>query len=258
MAASLLADPLVVLLLLAFVPPLLYLAGLARRHPGPTAGRALVGFLYGATLSLAVLAVLYVLVTVALGHPVRAFQSFFADRNIGVAAEKDFVLVVVLAPMLEELAKGFGVYLLGVRFASRRDGTFLGASVGLGFAAIETFTYLLAALQDGGSQLAGATLFGLLVLAGLRSLSSALVHPAATGITGYGIARARLSGRSAVVGALPYYVFAVVLHGSYNYLVAYLPPQDIGGFTVELNLLAALLLASVAWGGLKGALAARG
>lgn len=244
------------LLALSFGPALLYLAGLAVRHPGPSARHALLGFGYGATLSLAVLGVLYVLLTAFLGDPQPAVRAFFADQNVAGATEQDFVLIVVLAPMLEELAKGFGVWLLGWRLQSARDGAFLGAAVGLGFAGIETFGYLLVA-ADGGV-LAGATLATVLVVAVVRSLSSALLHPSATGLTGYGIARARLRGVPVVVGALPFYALAVVLHGSYNYLAAFLPEQRIGGLAVSVNLLAAMLLASIAWGFLKRGVARRG
>ena len=251
-----LADPLVLLLALAFLPALLYLASLAIRHPGPSARLALPGFFYGATLSLVVLVALYILVALVVGNPVKVFQSFFPERGVNDAVQRDFVLVVLVAPLLEEAAKGFGVWLLGHRLARRGDGVMLGASVGLGFAAIETFTYLLAALNDAGSQVAGATVLTLLLVAGLRSVTAALVHPAATGLTGYGIARAHLRGRS-VFAALPFYALAVALHGSYNYLAAFLPPQPIGGALVEVNLPIAMLLAALAWGAVKRGVRAR-
>jgi protease PrsW len=248
-AEALLSDPLVVLLALAFGPPLLYLAGLTWSGRG-RGGAALVGFLYGATLSIVVLGGLYVLLTMAVGNPVRTFQEFFTGQGIGAARQKDFVLVVVLAPLVEEAAKGLGVWLLGGRVNGPREAAFLGAAVGLGFAAIETLMYLLAAFADGGSQLAGATLFTVLVVAGLRSVSSALLHPSATALTGYGLGRAWARGRSAFA-ALPFYALAVGLHGAYNYLAAFLPPQQVGGWALEVNLLAAMLLASLAWGFVK-------
>lgn len=240
------------LLAMAFLPALVWLAALAIRHPGPSTGHALLGFGYGATLSLFVLVVLYVLVALLLGNPVRAFQGFFPERGLNEEAQRDFVVIVLLAPLLEEAAKGFGVLLLGWRIASRRDGVMLGAAVGLGFAAIETFTYLVAASSDAGSELAGSPFGAVLVLAFVRSISAAFLHPAATGLTGYGVAAARLRGAPVLVAALPLYALAVLLHATYNYLAAYLPPQPIGGLgMVELNLPAALLLAAVAWAGLK-------
>lgn len=255
MGDAVLADPVVLLLALSFGPALLYLAGLAVRHPGPSVRRALVGFGYGATLSILVLGLLYVAVVAVLGDPGPVVRAFFADRQVAGATEQDFVLIVVLAPMLEEFAKGFGVWLFGARFQAARDGAFLGAAVGLGFAAIETFGYLVAVMGTGA--LAGATLLTVVVVALVRSVSSALLHPSATGLVGYGIARSRLRGLPAVVGALPFYLLAVALHGTYNYLAAFLPPQDLGGFTVELNLLAAMVLASFAWGFLKRGVASR-
>lgn len=248
-AEALLSDPLVVMLLLAFAPALFYLVALALRHPGPSARYALLGFGYGATVSIAVLGLLYVALVVVLGDPEPVLRAFFADRHVAGATEQDFILIVVLAPMMEEAAKGLGVWLLGWRLRSGRDGAFLGAAVGLGFAGIETFGYLLAA-ADGGA-LVGATLLTVVAVALLRSVTSALLHPAATGITGYGVARARLRGVPVVVGALPYYGLAVALHGTYNYLAAFLPPQAVGGLTLEVNLVAAMLLAALAWGALK-------
>jgi RsiW-degrading membrane proteinase PrsW (M82 family) len=206
---------------------------------------------------LLVLVGLYALLAVLLGNPVRAFQSFFADQGISPHASQDFVLAVVLAPLIEEAAKAFGVSLLGGRLQAARDGAMLGAAVGLGFAGVETFTYLLAAVSDTGSRVAGVALLDLVLLAGLRSVSAALLHPSATSLTGVGIARARLRGRSVLVAAFPFYLAAVVLHAGYNYLAGFLPPQDIGGFTVQLNLLAAILLAGVAWSFTKRRVAAR-
>jgi RsiW-degrading membrane proteinase PrsW (M82 family) len=251
-----LADPLVLLLALAFLPALLYLASLAIRHPGPSARIALPGFIYGATLSLVVLVALYVLVAMLVGNPVKAFQAFFPERQVNEEVERDFVLICLVAPALEEAAKGFGVWLLGHRLSTRGDGVMLGASVGLGFAAIETFTYLVAALSDTGSTVAGATVLTLLAVAGVRSVTAAFVHPAATGLTGYGIARAHLRGRT-VLSALPFYLVAVALHSAYNYLAAFLPPQPIAGQLVEVNLPMALLLAALAWGAVKRGVRAR-
>lgn len=244
-------DPLLLLVALAFAPALFYLVGLALRHPGPSFTSGLVGFVYGATMSIAVLGLLYVAFAAFVGDPTSRVSDFFAQRGVAGAREKDFVLVVVMAPLLEEAAKGIGVWLLGWRLASGRDGAYLGAAVGLGFAAIETFLYLLAALAEAGSFAAVFT------VALVRSISAALLHPSATGLTGYGIARSRLQGTPVLLGALPYYGFAVLLHAAYNYLAGFLPPQDVGGFTLEVNLLAAIVLASIAWGSLKRRVAAR-
>lgn len=251
------AEALLLLLALAFLPALLYLSGLALRHRGPSATTGAVGFLYGASLSLVVLAGLYLLLALLLGDPVRAFQGFFAERLVNEEAQRDFVVVVVLAPLLEELAKGLGVWLLAARIRRGADGAFLGAAVGLGFAGTETFFYLAAAASDAGSELAGAALATVVLVAMLRSVTAAFLHPAATGLTGYGIARARLRGVPVLLAALPFYGLAVFVHGLYNYLAAFLPPQTLGGVALEVNLPAAVLLAFLAWGALKRGVAAR-
>lgn len=256
MALSL-EDPVTILFLLAFAPALLYLAGLAWTHRGPSIRYALTGFAYGATMSLVVLALLYVGVASVFGDPEPLFRALFAERAVAGAQAEDFVLIVIMAPLLEEAAKGLGVGLLGWRLGSARDGAFLGAAVGLGFAAIETFTYLLGALGAEGGRLAGATFVTVVIVAFVRSVSAGLLHPAATGLTGYGIGRAKARGRPVLLGALPYYIVAVVLHGTYNYFAAFLPPQDVGGFSLEVNLLAAMLLAGLAYGVLKRSVASR-
>ncbi|MCA1812732.1 MAG: PrsW family intramembrane metalloprotease [Halobacteriales archaeon] len=252
-------DPLLVVLGLAFLPPLLYLAGLCLRHPGRSAGAATLGFLYGATLSLLVLAALYALLFGAVGDPIRVLMQVIPERDIARDARRDFALIVVLAPFVEELAKGFGVWLLGGRLQTGRDGRFLGASVGLGFAATETFFYLAAGILEaaqGDPALAGVAI-GVWVLAVTRAVTSALVHPAATGLTGMGIGHAKARGRS-VLRALPWYLGAVLLHGAYNYLAGFFPDLDVGaGLVLPLGLFGAWLLASTAWGATKRGVAAR-
>lgn len=247
------------LLGLAFLPPLAYLGGLCVRHPGRSAGAASLGFVYGATLSLVVLALLYALLFGAVGDPVRVLMRVIPERGLDPSQRADFTLVVVLGPAVEELAKGLGVWLLGARLQNGRDGRFLGASVGLGFAATETFFYLAAALQQaqqGDPALAGVAL-GVWFLALTRSVTSALVHPAATGLTGIGIGRAKARGRL-VLGAWPWYALAVLLHATYNLLAGFLPGLDVGaGLVLPIGLLGAWLLASMAWGSTKRGVAAR-
>jgi RsiW-degrading membrane proteinase PrsW (M82 family) len=255
-----LAQAPLALLALAFLPPLLYLAGLALRRPGRSAGSGLLGFAYGATMSLGVLALMYLLVAALLGDPTRLVQAVFPERGLAPGEARDFALIVVVAPLMEELAKGFGVWLLGARLATGRDGVFLGAAVGLGFSATETFGYLLAASAQPEAGPALPVLgiaVGVLFLAGARAVTSAFVHPAATGLTGYGVGRAKAAGHAVLAGALPFYLLAAALHGAYNYLAAFLPPVVVAGFPLEVNFLAAWLVASTAWAALKGAVRGR-
>ncbi|HVL87742.1 MAG TPA: PrsW family glutamic-type intramembrane protease, partial [Candidatus Thermoplasmatota archaeon] len=141
----------------------------------------------------------------------------------------------------------YGVNLARSRIRRSVDGAVYGAACGLGFGATENLAYQLQALVEGGT-------FGWLLTVLARSLSSILVHPAATGVTGYGMARARLGGRGAWA-VLPYYAFAVVLHALFNYIAAFLAPFAVGEVVLSLNFLFAVLLAVGAFRVLRGAIA---
>ena len=124
-----------------------------------------------------------------------------------------FFLVVVIAPFVEEAAKAFSAR-VGMRVTRLRvDGLVFGAAAGLGFSATENLFQGLTVLATG----LGASA-SLLVIA-IRSFSSSLLHASATGVTGYGLARGWLSGRR--YAFLPYYLVAVGMHATYNFLASF-------------------------------------
>jgi len=114
--------------------------------------------------------------------------------------------------LVEEFAKGLGVYLVRDSIAEPEDGMVYGGASGLGFAATENLLYGLTAY------LLLADFRSTIVLILVRSISSALLHASASGVMGYGVGRSLLISKASVI---PYYLLAVFMHGVFNYLAAF-------------------------------------
>jgi RsiW-degrading membrane proteinase PrsW (M82 family) len=98
---------------------------------------------------------------------------------------------IIFAPFIEEFAKAYPLF---YRHGETERSIFdMALLVGIGFGIIELLTYVSALASPITSRLPGL-----------------FFHPASTSITAYGIATKR---------PLPYYMAAVGLHFSYNYLV---------------------------------------
>jgi len=111
-----------------------------------------------------------------------------------------FVAVAVIAPAIEEAAKGLGLRLLRRQIQRPSDGLVLGMLIGLGFGVMESGLYL-------------SSLEGWLIGGWLR-LSTLMLHGIATSVVGVAYARSLMSGqrRQVVAG----YGRAVGLHGLWN------------------------------------------
>ena len=97
----------------------------------------------------------------------------------------------IFAPFIEEFAKAYPLF---YRHGETERSIFnLALSIGIGFAIVELVTYV--------------STLGVSITERLPGL---FFHPASTSITAYGIATKR---------PLPYYLTAVALHFSYNYVV---------------------------------------
>lgn len=209
----------------AFLPTLVVLALLRNdervgREPW---GRLLLAFLYGAVFSVAL-----ALVLTPLAIPVAA--------ALRPDVEASLLAAVVVAPLVEEAVKAYGVGVAGDRLTRPVDGLVYGGAVALGFAATENLLYQTGALLDHG-----VVAWAALVLA--RSASSALLHPAATAVTGLGIAWTRVKALPRVL-VLPFYAVAVALHGAYNLVATRGIPLDVAGVAVDATLPAAILVAA--------------
>lgn len=100
---------------------------------------------------------------------------------------------VLLAPVLEEVAKGlallFVILLFRHEFDDVLDGMVYGAAVGLGFSFVEDFIYFFGATAHGGLAEGGLTFL-------MRNLGFILNHSLFTALTGIGFGVARVYHKS--------------------------------------------------------------
>jgi len=204
---------LVILWLAAFLPALVYLSWVrsTERYSKENWGPLLSSFAYGAivaTIVAAIVETVLVSLGTSLSQAVPAPEFVFLNGNSSIGA---LFLVLVIAPLVEEALKASGVVRSGARFRTLADGPVFGASTGLGFGFFETFLYGLSLFLVSGL----AAAIGLVVI---RSLSSVLLHASSTGMFGYGYARSKFGATGAGAGA--YYLLAVGMHASFNFLAS--------------------------------------
>jgi RsiW-degrading membrane proteinase PrsW (M82 family) len=235
-------DPVAVLVILAvsaFTPPLVFLGVVRRteRYGREPLGRVLRTFLWGAIFAVIVAVILSTVLYVVYQEidRVYVFSGRFANLET-------IVLALLIAPLTEEFAKGVGVYLARPIIDEPEDGLVYGAASGLGFAASENLLYGLTALllPEGSLELS-------LLVIGVRSVSSALLHASSTAAFGYGIALRRLWPHR--FRALPYYLLAVAMHSAYNFTASLgeLERDALGENAALIGLLGAIVLALVAF-----------
>ncbi|WP_426324651.1 PrsW family glutamic-type intramembrane protease [Microbacterium sp. E-13] len=123
---------------------------------------------------------------------------------------------VVQAPVVEELAKGLGVFLI---FATARrsfdgpvDGIVYGALVGAGFAFTENIQYFAVSFIEGGAAETSGTFF-------VRGILSPFAHVMFTSVTGFALGLAARRGLSTGQAIGPWLVGlagAIALHAFWN------------------------------------------
>ncbi len=212
--ADLASSPVLLLVLVAsaFSLPLLFVWWIrnTRRIGRPPVPVVLKCFVWGAVFSVLIALVLEVLFGAAAQNmgPLYVFLS----RNF--ANPETVFLVIVVAPFVEEGAKALSAR-AGIPVArARLDGLVFGAAAGLGFSATENlFNGLQVFTEPGGST---AAFLGVIAI---RSFSASLLHASATAVTGYGLASVWLTGRPYTF--LPYYLVAVTMHATYNFLASF-------------------------------------
>jgi len=187
---------------LSLTPPFLYTLWLrAKERHDRNPLRVVTGaFFYGGTVGVAVAILLHMV-----------FEVGFAAPNANFGLEKNFVSVVIAAPIVEEIAKGLGFWFVRPHIRELEDGLVYGAAIGLGFAATENLLYGVDALNTVGLDLALWTIV-------LRILSSMLLHLGSSAILGFGFARVALGNGFGLL-LIPYYLVAAALHATYNFLV---------------------------------------
>jgi len=225
---------LLILVFASFVPAVTFLAWIrsgARGRKEPWFQLS-VAFLFGAVVAVVIAITLEVLAMALLSLPIVREYDLFAKSPSAMT----FLMVVVVAPFVEELAKLFGLFRTSGFINHPRSGLVFGAAVGLGFAATENMLYEGSALLGGG-----VVLF--LTTALVRSFSSALMHGSATSMSGYGLARSMFGGRSWV----PYYLLAVLMHATFNLFASFggLFETELGSIANFVGLAFALVLVIV-------------
>ncbi len=196
---------LVVIIIVAFVPAILYMlwirsAEIHEREPFLAVEGV---FVYGLTIALGLAFVLEVVA-------VSIIESLTGGALSAVTMS--IILAIILAPLIEEFTKATGVFAVHRRLTEPENGLVYGAACGLGFAAGENVLYYTASLT------AGVEIFILTVIA--RTLTSTLLHTSATAISGFGISRSQCFRSWYGVGKswLPYFLVAVLIHASFNFL----------------------------------------
>ena len=123
---------------------------------------------------------------------------------------------VVQAPIVEEFAKGLGVYLIFVSarraFDGPVDGVVYGALIGAGFAFTENIQYFAISFIEGGVVDASTTFF-------VRGILSPFAHVMFTSVTGFALGLAARRGASAGQAVGPWVlgmIGAIALHALWN------------------------------------------
>jgi len=161
-----------------------------------------------------------------------AFIAFWANSAMDVAGEGllsillgpvgaglfGIITAILIAPLVEELIKGFGVLIASGHHEmdDTFDGILYGFAAGAGFAAIENWFYFAA--QNNPATVGGAESW--LFLVAYRSIFNALAHGWFTacvgGVIGFMKSRQRLR-RYAVFGFVPGVLLAAAVHALFNF-----------------------------------------
>src|SRR2546428_5536397 len=236
--ADLASSPyfLLILFIAAFAVPLRSLIGIRNsprygRAPWPPVSKP---FAWGAVFS-SIRAIIRSILFSRVHSPSQSLNDFFARRFQGPSTA---IGALVVAPIVEEAAKGVGATAGRPQTQSRTDGLVYGAAAGLGFSATENLVYALAALLVPGVGPSGS-----LIVVAVRSFSSTFLHASSTAVMGYGLAKSWLSGRPWAV--FPFYFVAVAMHAAFN-LFSTLAAQQTDPAGAAIAFLAAVSLAIIA------------
>jgi RsiW-degrading membrane proteinase PrsW (M82 family) len=131
---------------------------------------------------------------------ISALIAAFLELFIGMFISLNFTTsAVLLAPVIEEITKP--LIFFGSREREVEDGIIKGASAGIGFACLENILYF------SGTE---SSLLPFIIV--IRTIDCFIMHSAAAGFTGLGIAKG---------SALPYLLTAMAMHSLSNFLVIF-------------------------------------
>lgn len=225
-----------IIISVAFVPSLYYLV-VARnweRYGKEPYRRLLMCFAYGAIAAIIISIILEILILGNLHRIDRIYE--LGDDN--------FLGAVVVAPIVEESVKAFGLVLVLAYILREEDGMIYGIGIGLGFAATENLLYELSALNVG--------LDAYLATAILRTITSTILHATATGVAGLGVGRAVVR-KKPLLFALPFLLIAIAMHAVFNFIASLNTtyPDLFGEFTCVVTFMLLLIFASYAWSSVR-------
>ncbi len=192
-------------LLAAIIPMtfyLIFLWKLDKYEPEPLK-LVLMHFLWGASAA------------IILGIVGSKIISFPLDLLITIPEKVNFIQIILIAPFVEELAKGSLLFWTkkDKRFDNLTDGLVYGGAIGLGFGMTENFLYFITF---------GSTLQSLLWLIVIRSGFSAVMHAMATSAFGALLSVSKYSGKRnqklLVVSGL---IIAMSIHFIWNFSVSF-------------------------------------
>jgi len=155
------------------------------------------------------------------------FRAFIVGGVLGTLAASlleswllsDGVLIYLGVGLIEEAAKLLALLFVGRHLAryTVRDGIVLGATVGFGFAALESSGYALTALLASQGTQASLSLTNLVFTEFLRGILSPVGHGLWTAIVGAVLFAASRNGRLHITrGVLGAYLFVAVLHSLWD------------------------------------------
>jgi len=198
-----------ILLIFAFLPPIIFLIWVrnTERYGREPWFAVVKVFVWGAVFA--------VVIAIFLSLALTWLFNRFAPPYVILGSEQtleSLVVVLVIAPFVEEGAKAVGIYTTAYNINEVEDGIVYGAASGLGFSATENLFYGIAALVTLGPA-------GSITLIVVRSISSTLLHASATSTTGLGVGKSLVSGGKNRVA--PYYLIAVAMHASFNFFASF-------------------------------------
>ena len=165
--------------LAAIVPPIIYVLWVRSKElcDRDQLRALLSAFVVGGTFSLGLAFLMEsALVTLLFGEG-GALSRPFWNLDPGDPSFQLVLMACVMAPLVEEMTKAWGIMLFRGRLAVLKNGLVYGAAVGLGFAAVENVLYGANAIAVGLDVFVGTAV--------LRALTSTLLHASASAIAGF-------------------------------------------------------------------------
>ena len=195
----------IILFIMAFLPPIFYTIWIrnTEKYNREKWKPIFFSFLWGATIAI----IASLILELGLGIPIALTNSNYTTYM--------FIMAVIIAPFVEEITKPIALRFKIVKkeLDEPEDGLIYGAVAGLGFAATENLFYGWDAIVTEG-------LFFFIILISVRSVVGCLLHASATAWTGYGYGKVIMKN-SRLIRVLPYFLLAILIHGSYNFIPVY-------------------------------------